>query len=234
MRRILTALVFAGVGSMAAAQSSTSPVVVELYTSQGCSSCPSADRVLEKLSSRDDILPLSLHVDYWDYIGWADTFARPEHTQRQRGYASAAHTRTIYTPQMILNGETHIVGNQPADLELAVLDQQNKADQLDLTVERGDGVISGVVRNLGYQPSDEGLVVQLVRFIPEQAVEIRRGENAGKAITYSSVVTQIDVLGIWDGKDDLQINAQVSDEDAVVVLVQEANHGSVLAAARLR
>ncbi|MGB0902040.1 DUF1223 domain-containing protein [Halocynthiibacter sp.] len=216
------------------AQNSSNPVVIELYTSQGCSSCPPADALLSEYAQRDDVITLALHVDYWDYIGWADTFARPEHTQRQRGYAAAAHTRTIYTPQMILNGETHIVGNQPADLELALLDQQNKADQLDLTVERGDGVISGVVRNLGYQPSDEGLVVQLVRFIPEQAVEIRRGENAGKAITYTSVVTQMDVLGTWDGKDDLQINAQVSDEDAVVVLVQEANHGSVLAAARLR
>ena len=116
MRRILTALVFAGVGSMAAAQSSTSPVVVELYTSQGCSSCPSADRVLEKLSSRDDILPLSLHVDYWDYIGWADTFANPAFTERQKVYARNMGERMIYTPQMVINGGAHVVGNRPMDV----------------------------------------------------------------------------------------------------------------------
>lgn len=113
MRRFLTALVVAGVGTMAAAQSSTSPVVVELYTSQGCSSCPSADRVLEKLAGRDDILPLSLHVDYWDYIGWADTFADPAYTQRQKVYARNMGERMIYTPQMVINGGAHVVGNRP-------------------------------------------------------------------------------------------------------------------------
>ena len=91
-------------------------VVVELFTSQGCSSCPPADALLDRLSSRNNVLALSLHVDYWDYIGWKDKFASPAHTARQQAYARAAGRRSVYTPQMIINGLDDVAGTAPMDV----------------------------------------------------------------------------------------------------------------------
>ncbi|MBT5374998.1 MAG: DUF1223 domain-containing protein, partial [Rhodospirillaceae bacterium] len=91
---------------------SPAPVVVELFTSQGCSSCPPADAFLNDLSRRDDVIALSLHVDYWDYIGWEDPFATPESTNRQRRYAPVLAARSIYTPQMVIDGAAHEVGSK--------------------------------------------------------------------------------------------------------------------------
>jgi hypothetical protein len=89
------------------------PVLVELFTSQGCSSCPPADALLHKLARRDDVVALALHVDYWDYIGWKDTFAKAAHSARQRAYAREAGRRMVYTPQMIINGADHVVIGRP-------------------------------------------------------------------------------------------------------------------------
>ena len=89
------------------------PVVVELFTSQGCSSCPPADALMHDLAAREDVIPLALHVDYWDYIGWKDPFGNPAHADRQRAYAAAGNRRTIYTPEMVVGGVTDIVGTQP-------------------------------------------------------------------------------------------------------------------------
>src|SRR5918996_4983900 len=105
----LAALVLLAAPPLARAQ--TNPVVVELFTSQGCSSCPPADALLAELAGKDGVIALALHVDYWDYLGWADSFASPAFTARQRAYAKKAHSRTIYTPQMIVQGEDRLVGS---------------------------------------------------------------------------------------------------------------------------
>jgi len=235
IRQILSGAAFA-VFSLTAplmAQDSN-PVVIELFTSQGCSSCPPADALLLEYGDRDDVITLALHVDYWDYIGWPDTFARPEHTDRQRAYASAAHKRMIYTPQMILNGETSIVGNQPDDLTLAISNHLARQPLVSLHVQLHGADLQISAQNLGYDSADGDLIVQIMRYIPEETVEIRRGENAGKSISYGSVVTGMDVLTRWDGQSDLRFSTDVSSDDLFVVLVQEDNHGPVLAAARLR
>ena len=124
-----TALAVFSFATPSVAQDSN-PVVIELYTSQGCSSCPPADALLKEYADRDDVITLALHVDYWDYIGWADTLARPEHADRQRGYAAAAHKRTIYTPQMVLNGEDHVVGSHPDELAAGIQRHQARAKQV--------------------------------------------------------------------------------------------------------
>uniref|UniRef100_UPI002FDA0931 DUF1223 domain-containing protein n=1 Tax=Pontibaca methylaminivorans TaxID=515897 RepID=UPI002FDA0931 len=102
------------------------PVVVELFTSQGYPSCPPADAMLAELAGREDVLPLALHVDYWDYMGWKDTFASPENTARQRGYAAAGERKMVYTPQMVINGADHLVGTRFRDIS-ALIDR-HKAD----------------------------------------------------------------------------------------------------------
>ena len=116
LRPFLCALAATGLFSVAEGRADDMPVVVELFTSQGCSSCPPADALLHELSKRDDVIPLALHVDYWDYIGWKDSFAQPAFTARQRGYAQASGRRAIYTPQMIIGGQFDVVGNRPMDV----------------------------------------------------------------------------------------------------------------------
>ncbi|MCI5041246.1 MAG: DUF1223 domain-containing protein [Donghicola eburneus] len=233
MRRILTALVFAGIGSMAAAQSSTSPVVVELYTSQGCSSCPSADRVLEKLSARDDILPLSLHVDYWDYIGWADTFANPAFTERQKVYARTMGERMIYTPQMVINGGAHVVGNRPMDVADALNLAKDTRGATSLSVRLDGSTLR--IQAMAIDPAGAPYAVQFVTYLPEETVKIKRGENAGKEVTYVNVVSGWQHVGEWDGTGEFTAAVNTTpEEDEHAVILQKANQGEVVAAARLR
>ena len=146
------------------------PVVVELFTSQGCSSCPPADALLTELNDRDDVLPLSLHVDYWDYIGWADRFASPRFTMRQKAYAKSAGRKMVYTPQMIIGGEDDVVGHNSRKVEAAI-NRQKKSDPsagLDV-MPRSATVFLVKLRALG--PVRDDAVVQLVRFMPSAHVE---------------------------------------------------------------
>ena len=113
----------------------TSPVVVELFTSQGCSSCPPADAMLHKLAERDDVIALALHVDYWDYIGWKDEFAVPAYTKRQRGYARTNGRRMIYTPQMVINGQDDVIGAKPMDVSDLIQKHHEVADKVALEIE---------------------------------------------------------------------------------------------------
>ena len=112
------------------------PVVVELFTSQGCSSCPPADAVLHDLASRDDVLPLALHVDYWDYIGWKDQFAKPSHTNRQKAYAHVGGRNMIYTPQMVVQGQEDVVGVKAMKLAELIEKHRNAPVLVDLNVSR--------------------------------------------------------------------------------------------------
>lgn len=234
MRRMITTavgfwLTLAGTGL---AQPATgSPVVVELYTSQGCSSCPPADELLEQIAGRADVIALALHVDYWDYIGWKDTFGNPAFTKRQRAYAAVAGVRTIYTPQMIVGGMDHLVGVRPAELAALLSRHAARARPVGLRLDRvGDGVRVTAAA----APLPKGAVVQLVRYRPHERVEIRQGENAGKAIDYSNIVTEWRRVVDWDGRADLSLTVAAPGGDPVVVILQEPGPGPVIAAAALR
>ena len=115
------------------------PVLVELFTSQGCSSCPPADAFLHELAKRDDVIALALHVDYWDYIGWKDSFAKPEYTARQRAYAKVSNRRMVYTPQMIINGTDHVVGTRPMDVKDLIKKHRGDVAQVTLTAQGHQG-----------------------------------------------------------------------------------------------
>ena len=208
------------------------PVVIELFTSQGCSSCPPADGLLEKLAARDDVIALALHVDYWDYIGWKDSFANPLYTDRQKGYARAAGARTIYTPQMVIAGQDHVVGYKP--MEVADLIAAHKAQPrlVDLTIARdGDGVVVTASSGASFP---HGLIVSLVHFNPSETVDIKRGENAGKTIAYHNIVTDIEAMDSWDGSAPYEARFDTKNDGPAVVLLQKPNHGSIVAAAALK
>nr|WP_099913701.1 DUF1223 domain-containing protein [Puniceibacterium antarcticum] len=208
-----------------------SPVVVELYTSQGCSSCPTADALLASLEDRDDVIPLALHVDYWDYIGWADKFAKPAFTARQQGYAVALENRSVYTPQMIVNGKHDVVGNRSKDVAALINAHKGAETFVTLQISRDGGRLSiraNSLREVG--PTD----IELVRYLPQASVMIERGENAGRTLPYSHIVKSWEVIGQWDGQGSFETSTPISGTDPVVVLVQGANYGPVFAAARLR
>ncbi len=206
-------------------------VVVELYTSQGCSSCPPADKLFAQLSDRDDVLPLALHVDYWDYIGWKDSFADPAYADRQRAYAKHAGVRTVYTPQMIIGGIDHLVGNRSMELGELIEKHGSLPPVIELSIARSGNTLAIIA-----QPArvDGPVIVQLVRYMPEQTVQIGRGENAGRTITYTNIVTDWRAIERWTAQEPLSMNVAISGDDPVAVILQEEGPGPVLAAAVVR
>ena len=230
--RIVATLLAAAMLMASPAKADDSPVVVELFTSQGCSSCPPADAFLHKLAKRDDVIALAMHVDYWDYIGWKDVFASPENTKRQRAYARAGGRKMIYTPQMIINGREHVVGNRPRDVVDLIDKHKGDGSDVELTLERvGDTV---EIRAEASKPLQGELVVQLIRYRPQATVDIKRGENAGRKLSYANVVTELAVLGNWNAREPLTMQAKVQGDAPVVVLLQHQGYGPVAAVARVR
>jgi hypothetical protein len=213
------------------AQTSTPIVVVELYTSQGCSSCPPADDFFAELVREPQVMALSLHVDYWDYIGWADTFGDAKFTARQKAYARDIGSRTIYTPQIIVGGLDRVEGNDPTQVASLLMKHFSVAHPVSVTVTRkGDRL---VIEATADGPLDRKARVQLVRYLPEATVEIRRGENAGRSITYHNVVTSWQVVGDWDGRAPLSMDADFPDGNPGVVILQSDGPAQILAAARI-
>lgn len=224
--------VFAGLSLSTGSALAGGPVVVELYTSQGCSSCPPADAFLERdLSKRDDVIALALHVDYWDYIGWKDDFADPSYTQRQRSYARAAGHRSIYTPQMIIGGVDHVIGSHPNDVNRFISKHAEAANDVEVALKRdGDSLMISLDPGTGARSK---MVVQLVRFSPEEKRDIKRGENAGRVLTYANIVTEWIRVGTWNMRSSRSFRANVEGDQPIVVLVQHEGHGPIVAAARL-
>ncbi|NRA99107.1 MAG: DUF1223 domain-containing protein [Rhodobacteraceae bacterium] len=206
------------------------PVVVELYTSQGCSSCPPADALMHGLSMRDDVIGLALHVDYWDYIGWKDEFADPAYTNRQRLYARARGTRTVYTPQMVVHGNDFVVGFKPDDLAAAIRSNKAKPYTVDVDASRRGNTITVEVEPKSAPVGEASVYV--VTYAPHRQVDIRRGENAGRTLDYYNIVTSWTRIGVWDGAGRESFAARMPNDEDAVVLVQPTDYGPMLAAAR--
>lgn len=217
-------------GWAGSARADDHPVVVELYTSQGCSSCPPADALLSELGEREDVIPLAFHVDYWDYIGWKDQFASPKFTKRQKGYARAGGWKMIYTPQVIVNGMEDVVGSRPEEVAALIRKHETEPAHARVTLKRlGDSVL---IRAEGIgmtTPCD----IHVLRYAPSEEVMIERGENAGKTVYYSHIVRDWDVAARWDGVGVFQSEVPVPAGEPVVVLLQAPKYGPILAAARL-
>lgn len=215
------------------ATAETRPVLVELFTSQGCSSCPPADAFLHELSTQPDVIALALHVDYWDYIGWKDIFAKPAFTKRQKAYAKAGGRRAIYTPQMIIAGQDHVVGTHREDATILIQRHARRDTGVDLSAVRdASGMVT--IRAEADAKASGPLVVYLVRYSPHETVEITRGENGGRTIGYTNVVTDWTLIGEWDMAGPLMLQTTVTDDAPGVVILQHKNTGPVMAAAHLR
>lgn len=208
------------------------PVVVELFTSQGCTLCPPADEILHALARHPELIPLALHVDYWDYIGWEDTFANPAFTARQEAYASQAQERMVYTPQIIIGGKERVVGADVLHVMGTVVDYMGQDAPVDLTLSREGDEFHIAAHAL--TPVSAPLVVQLVRYIPEARVEIERGENAGLTPIYANIVTAWDEVALWDGQADLALSLPADGAEPAVVILQQEGPGEIIASAVLR
>ncbi|MDR3528501.1 MAG: DUF1223 domain-containing protein [Rhizomicrobium sp.] len=211
--------------SPSAAETNTPPTVVELFQSQGCSSCPPTNANVIALSERSDLLTLSFGVTYWDQLGWKDTFATAQYTARQWDYAHAFHRKTVFTPQVVINGSTDLVGQDRAELGEAIK-RARKAANAPGIANSPDAVTVGN----GSGRAD----VWLVRYDPAIVqVPIQRGENTGRTLPHKNVVHQLLKLGEWSGSElsyKIPNAARAGLREAV--LVQRASGGPILTAAR--
>ena len=233
MGRIILTLAlawFAGFLAADRASAQTSPVVVELFTSQGCNSCPPADELLGRLADRDDVVALSLHVDYWDYLGWRDIFGLPAHTQRQRDYAAYLGERMVYTPQVVVDGREGMVGSHAHKVEAAI--KARSGAKAEAAVELrlvGDRVVAAIQPLSGKAKGQ----VLMAWFTRAESVEIRAGENRGRRIVYNNVVKGWAELGRYKG-DAVELSApKPMTADGVAVMVQSRRDGRIIAAGRL-
>ncbi|MFV1877224.1 DUF1223 domain-containing protein [Nioella sp.] len=232
MRSFIASIALGLLVLTAPAARADSPVVVELFTSQGCSACPPADALLTQLAGRDDVIALALHVDYWDYIGWADTFASGQFTRRQHAYARHAGQRMVYTPQMIVGGVERVVGYEPMDVAELIAQYRVVDYPVEVSLSRVEGGI--VLRAVASMALEEpGMVVQIVRYMPSEMVEIRRGENAGRTVEYSNIVTEWMRVGTWSGAEPYELQLVDNSALPIAAIVQMTGPGQILGAARL-
>jgi hypothetical protein len=205
-------------------EAATRPVVVELFTSQGCSSCPPANANLIELSKRPDVLALSFSVTYWDYLGWKDIFGKPEFTERQAVYEPALGEPGSFTPQMVVDGRASTVGQRLSELEgLIAATHPDDEPSIDLGADK-------VKIGAGKAPSG-GADVWLVRYDPKLVrVPVKRGENSGATLPHTHVVHELERLGTWSG--DVSSFAVPVDTQGLrtAVLVQEPQGGPILSA----
>jgi hypothetical protein len=213
---------------VAAASAQPRPVVVELFTSQGCSSCPPADAYLGTLSARSDVLALAFHVDYWDDLGWRDRFALAQSVERQNIYARNLRRSSVYTPQLVIDGRGDALGSDGRAVARAL--RENR-DGVAVAVSVG---AADVVVGIGVQPGVPPSDVVLVAYLRHAASAIGRGENAGRTLDEFNIVRDIRTLGMWRGQAEtfhVPVTSLPSDATDVAVLVQPSGQAPIIGAA---
>lgn len=205
------------------------PVVVELFTAQGCSDCPKANELVGKLAEDKGVLALTYSVDYWDYLGWKDTFAKPEFTERQQAYQSDLKLRDVYTPQIVLDGATQIAGAKPDAVQAAVVEARRDRPYQPEIGRRADGRVQ---LGSGEAPPG-GAVVWLVRYDPGvREVKVRTGENKGLTVRQINEVRDLVKLGVWRGGPKLFRLPEPSEPGLDDMVLVQATHGGRIVAAR--
>ncbi len=206
-------------------RSAAHPVVLELFTSQGCSSCPPADRLVSKYADYAGVLVLSYHVDYWDYIGWKDPYSSAKNTNRQREYASYLRSRNVYTPQAIIQGKSDVVGSNESGL----------ANALSIAAKNGSWIAAKLEKSAEKVaislPATENInaKILLVGYQKQSSNAVPRGENAGEQLAHRNSVTDIIPLGEWKGAA-FNITKPLPTGDGVAVLIQSAATGEIIGA----
>ena len=214
--------------------------VVELFTSQGCSSCPPADKLMGELSRDPSLVTMSLPVDYWDYLGWKDTLAQHGHSNRERAYSEARGDREVYTPQVVVNGSRHVVGSDRAGIESAI-DITRKTDgvmSVPVTMTQSGKEINVSVAASAKGPSAMHGEVWICSISKAVSIAIGRGENRGREVTYHHVVRNLLKVGDWNGTSGSWTvpleNISREGVDGAVVYLQDGNRekpGPMLGAA---
>lgn len=233
------ALLLAGAPAHAQQPAVQPKAVVELFTSQGCSSCPAADALFTELAKDPKLITLTLPVTYWDYLGWKDTLGQEVFSKRQKLYAKARGDGQIYTPQAVVNGTAHIVGSDKGGIDKLVKEQGKDGFPVKIDLAEADGALR---INLGSSSftGEKPAIVLLLQVSRTATVPIERGENSGKTVTYANVVRGISRIGEWSGAAatltvPLETVRSAAKADSYVVLVQGdpyARQSAILGAAR--
>jgi hypothetical protein len=211
-------------------------VVVELFTSQGCSSCPPADKYLGELARRDDVVALSFHVDYWNYIGWRDPYSDPKWTKRQQAYGQHLKKRYVYTPQMVIDGRTESVGSRRGRIR-DLIARAGERQKLNIVVSHPDRDNLHIRIPGSAEYKGAPATIWLALYDSEHATAVKAGENEGETITNTNVVRSMTPVGTWRGEE-LTLSLALADfgvagRDGCAVLVQERNIGAILGAAAI-
>jgi hypothetical protein len=221
------------------------PTVVELYTSEGCSSCPPAEAQIGRLAQQPDVIALAFHVDYWDDLGWRDRFGLPESVIRQRQYARALHLSSVYTPQLVIDGQRDLVGGgsdngitrsvasgfASGSASIGGRGNGNPGVPVDVSVKDG-----GLAISLAAQPQQAACDVLLVAYLSQASSRVTRGENAGRELREYNIVRSVRTLGSWQGEErrfNVPLTALAADATGAVVLVQQRDQGPIIGAAML-
>ncbi|MBD3836094.1 DUF1223 domain-containing protein [Brevundimonas sp.] len=205
------------------------PVVVELFTAQGCGGCVDANATVERAAAGPGVIALTYGVDYWDYLGWPDTFAQPAFGERQRAYRAALHQRGVSTPQVVIDGRRQVSGARGLELEAAIVQEASRQvwpPEIEFR-ETGDRVGVGS----GRAPAGGAEVVAVTYTPGVQTVEVREGENRGRTVRHVNVVREVTRLGEWRGRPVLYALPDTPDGDAVAVLIQAKTDRRIIGAA---
>jgi hypothetical protein len=233
-RAALLALICLGVelGSArnlpAQSNSPRGPAVVELYTSQGCSSCPPADALLGEFSQMPNVLALAFHVDYWDSIGWRDHFALPTAVRRQQQYVETLGLSSAFTPQVVVDGRSSFVGSDKRRILAAIAEPLNT---IPISVEVARGVLTVSVPE---RQDRERYDVNLVAYLPQADTNVERGENSGRTLREFNIVRQFRSLGVWNGRESVfraPVDSFPADATRVAVLLQRDQQGPIVGSA---
>jgi len=216
-----------------AAAASEAPVLLELFTSQGCSDCPPADKLAGELAKLPGVHLATLNVDYWDYLGWKDTLAKPLYSKRQMDYAHARGDNNVYTPQMVINGAAYAVGSRRGDIEAAMAKVRASALPIALGITSSG---TDVEITLGEGPASAA-TLWVMGIAPLVSVPIARGENAGHGVSYHNVARQLEAAGTWNGKAQKyklpKAGLMAPDCTSCLALLQQGEVGPVLGLASL-
>jgi hypothetical protein len=217
-----------------AADTVSSPVVVELFTSQGCSSCPPAEAFLNDLAKREDVIALEFHVTYWDYIGWKDPFASGKFTDRQKSYVKSLGGRYAYTPQMVIAGQDHVVGSHRGRVNKKIKTFSGKnADAPSLTLSKQK---DGKLRvQIGAAAAEKAYDILFVTFDKPHRTKVSRGENSGQTLINANVVRSLRRVSQWTGQamETVVEVGEKSGNGGCAIILQQTGHGPIVAAAQL-
>lgn len=213
--------------------------VIELFTSQGCADCPAADALLKTFVDRDDMVALTLPVDYWDYLGWKDTLAGPRNAERQRAYVERFGIGTVFTPQAVINGAMEVLGSDANEIDRAIRTTEATLSKSRVPVVFWHFGNTIIIETGGAPPNSEPneATIWLAVVQRKVSVPVKGGENSGKTLTYYNVVRELTPVGVWNGRPATIRLARAAimrpDTEDLIVLIQEANTGPIIGAARM-